>query len=90
MQYLMSRMLAAGGVDPQDIVRRVTQEQAMRGSRCVLINCRWWYNQTLIHFKHKDFLSSKKCLWAWLSLSPSSYSCMKLWFSCTLRQELSI
>lgn len=33
MQHLMSRMLAMGGVNPQDIVRRITQEQAMRGSR---------------------------------------------------------
>ncbi len=32
MQYMMSKMLAAG-VSPQDIVRRITQEQAMRGSR---------------------------------------------------------
>lgn len=33
IQCLMSRMLATGGVNPQDIVRRITQEQAMRGSR---------------------------------------------------------
>lgn len=33
MQYLMSRMLAIGGVNPQEIVRRITQEQAMRGSK---------------------------------------------------------
>ena len=32
MQWLMSRMLGAG-VSPQDIVRRITQEQALRGSR---------------------------------------------------------
>jgi hypothetical protein len=32
MQTLMSRMLGAG-VSPQDIVRRITQEQALRGSK---------------------------------------------------------